>query len=82
MVEVDEKIIKETTKCNWGMECLGNENHVCQIAKIVDCVNGKVHFVNCDENNCKYKLGFGDSKICICPVKIEIFNKHKKQIPS
>ena len=77
-MEIDPKIIKETTKCDKNFECLKNENYTCLTSKVDRAIDGKVHFINCSVANCSYKMSFGNSQICNCPVRKEIFNRHNK----
>ncbi len=76
--EIDEKTLQATTKCPNSFECLGNENHVC-LAKVESCVKEEVYFVDCEDIYCRYKMSFGYSSICNCPVRKEIFKKYNKK---
>ena len=76
--EIEENIIKDTTKCNYDFGCLENENHLCLDAKVAFCVGGQVHFIDCPEKFCKSKMDFGNGKICSCPTRKEIYNKYGK----
>ncbi len=75
--EIDDKILKEASKCSYEFGCLENENHVC-LAKVNDCIDAKIHFVNCIAKRCNYYLSFGSHVVCNCPVRKEIFNKYGK----
>ena len=74
-MEINEELIKITTKCQNNFACLNDENHFC-LSNVDDCINNKVHFVKCSDNNCSYRLSFGYSFICNCPIRKEIFNKY------
>lgn len=54
--EIDEKFISETIYCKSYFDCLKNENHFCLLAKVDNCIAGKVHFITCTEKKCKTKL--------------------------
>ena len=73
---IDEETIEKTTNCDKNFNCLSNELHVyCPVKR---CVDGKVHFIKCLEgNSCTYMLRFGDSYMCTCPVRKEIFKRYK-----
>jgi hypothetical protein len=44
---------------------------------VLDCVNGEIHFVDYTSKvYCGYKMSFGNSEICNCPIRKEIFNKY------
>ena len=74
-MEIDKKTVAETLRCEKNFDCLNNDEHVyCQVES---CVNKAVHFVKCPVMTpCNYKMSFGDSSICTCPVRKEIFNKY------
>ena len=75
-MEIDSKIIEETTKCDKNFECLKNKNYTCNTSIVDRAIGGRVHFINCSVSNCNYKMAFGNSYICNCPVRKEIFNKY------
>ena len=77
-MEIDENILKTTTKCIDNYECLKNENHPCLKSKVESYSIGKVIFINCIKTDCHYKMDYGYSTICNCPVRIEIFNKYDR----
>lgn len=75
-MEIDKIIIEKTLNCNKNFDCLNNNAHVC--CKVEDCINNEVHFIKCLEKlQCTYKMSFGESFICTCPTRKEIFNKYK-----
>jgi hypothetical protein len=76
-MEIDKKILDETIHCTNEFECLKNENYICIITKVGHCIDGKVHFVNCNKV-CNYSMSVGGSTICNCPTRKEIYNKYKK----
>jgi hypothetical protein len=73
---IDDKIIEKTTKCLDNFGCLKDENHPCLVMGVDFCIAGKVHYVDCSKKSCNYKMGYGDSTICNCPTRKEIFNKY------
>lgn len=77
-MEIHKTTLKETVRCVKSFECLSNDNHPCLISKGIRSVESKLLFVECAEDHCNYKLSFGYSKICHCPVRIEIFNKYNR----
>lgn len=74
--KIDKKILDATIHCKYNFECLQNENHLCLNANVDSCVNDSVHFINCNEPCHNYKISFGNSNICFCPTRKEIFNKY------
>jgi hypothetical protein len=73
-VQIDESIIAETKRCHKDFKCLKGEQCYCQAESFA---SNKVLFVKVKGYPfCRYKLPFGFSYICRCPVRIEIFNKY------
>lgn len=73
---VSEETTEETKKCDKDFSCLKGQHE--DLCPVKDCVNGKVHFVEClNSTQCLYKTSFGESFICNCPTRKELFNKHK-----
>ncbi|RLD47679.1 MAG: hypothetical protein DRI94_13655 [Bacteroidetes bacterium] len=73
--EIDSDIINKT-HCDKDFICLKEEaeDNICKINKCFDdkfCSISKAKFENCI--NC---FSFGYSRMCKCPVRIEIFKKY------
>lgn len=76
-MEIDKKIVDDTMSCHRNFGCLSNSNHV--YCKVESCINQKVHFVEPVEKTlCNYKINFGESFICTCPTRKEIFKLYKQ----
>ncbi len=75
-LKIDEKIIRETTRCDRKFLCLKTPSNIyCQVK---DCINEEVLFVKCEDTIiCNYKMSFGNSFVCNCPTRKEIYNLHK-----
>lgn len=72
---VDDSIIRKTTRCEKHLSCMSETRT--ELCKITRNVEDKVYFVKCEENeSCSYRLSFGDSFICNCPVRKAIYNKY------
>ena len=75
--EVSENVIELAVHCKKQHSCLNNNHHKC--CKIVKCIDEKLHFLGTgDHEYCGYKTSFGESCLCRCPVRKEIYNLHKK----
>jgi hypothetical protein len=73
-IEVSEDAIKKTTKCRKNISCLSGK----EICKVELCIDNKIHFIKCVDNNpCSYKVPFGYSYVCLCPVRKELYNSYK-----
>ena len=76
-MDIDKKIISATRNCLRNFSCLNSDIPV--YCKVVNCINKKVHFVKyVDESLCNYKISFGNSIICTCPTRKEIFNQYRQ----
>ena len=72
---VDDNIIKGTTKCKKKFSCLSGETTLCSVEL---CIENKIHFIKCvSKESCNYRISFGFSYVCNCPVRKEIYNKYK-----
>lgn len=79
VIEIHSEIQKETIYCNTNFGCLGKENNcLCLAATVIRCVNSKILFVNCSNAVCMYHMSFGNTTICNCPTRMEIYKKYKK----
>ncbi len=76
-MQIDKKTIDSTVFCKNNLDCLTNEEHFCLKAKVENCINEKVYFINCNNPCCNYKINFGKSCVCDCPVRKEIYDKYK-----
>lgn len=74
--KVDDSAIKEATLCEKNYSCLSEDRkELCKVTRIVE---DKVYFIKCqDTESCSYKMSFGNSFICNCPVRKVIYKKYK-----
>lgn len=74
-IEIDDDIIKKTTKCGKKFSCLCGE--ITQLCKVEECM-GEIIFIKYKEQNlCKYRTYFGYSQVCTCPVRKELYYRYK-----
>jgi len=75
--EVDEAVIKATTRCEKDFACLECEEKV--YCPVEACLMHRVHFVKClHDKPCAYKVRVDRSPVCTCPVRKEIFRRYGK----
>ncbi len=73
-LEISNDIISKTTKCTKNFDCLTNTHHI--YCRVKECYQNEVHFVEClYDDYCTYRMAFGDSYVCNCPTRKEIYNK-------
>lgn len=69
VIKINEDILKKTTRCKKDFSCLSGEMELCRVEL---CVDNKIHFIKCvSDEPCSYKIPFGYSFVCICPVRKE-----------
>ncbi len=62
-------------QCPRNFACL--ESNGRDVPKITNCVEGKIHFVDCKAGQtCLYAMEFGEGRICLCPTRIELYRKY------
>ena len=75
-IKIDERILKETISCERYFECLKDDKK--NSCAVENFNYEKVLFIKCVANRiCSYKRSFGNSFMCACPTRIEIFNKYR-----
>lgn len=75
-LKVSEDVLKDTSNCKQGFSCLAGKGDC--LCEVEDSSNGMVLFIKpaCKSGFCYYRLSFGCSFICNCPVRKEIFNRY------
>jgi hypothetical protein len=76
MFEIDKSIINETQKCRQDFSCLaGSKECLCEVEDSFSNKNkNKINFIKLScEGICDYRMSFGYSNICNCPVRKEIY---------
>lgn len=77
--QIDEAILRRTTKCQRNFVCLTEEG--CPGCEFDGPISDTLNFVIPKKTNieCPYKLLFGfDSYVCQCPTRNELYRKYKK----
>jgi len=76
VIKISDDILKKATRCKKNISCLRDEN--AEICKVELCIENKIHFIKCiNSKPCSYKIPFGYSFVCICPVRKELYNRYK-----
>jgi len=75
--KISEQAIKAADNCIYHFACLsGDEKCLCAVD---DNFNGKILFIKPHNHNaCSYRMSFGYSYICKCPVRKEIFMRYQR----
>ena len=74
-IRISEDILKMADKCRKNHSCLsGQLDDLCKVELNVD---DKIHFVKCmTQEFCPYRISFGYSYVCLCPVRKELFDRY------
>lgn len=73
--EVSQDTIRSAHGCLKNFDCLEGNADLCHVEKEV---NGEVLFIKNDGKNiCNYRISFGDSFICCCPVRKELHKRYR-----
>jgi hypothetical protein len=74
-IRISEECLNKAGKCKKNYSCLsGKRDDLCKVELNVE---DKIHFVKCMSNEpCSYRISFGYSYICVCPVRKELFNQY------
>lgn len=73
---VEKEILEKAKKCKHNFICqaVGGKPH----CRISDTVNGSVFFTaSRHPMGCAYQCSFGSAYMCTCPVRQEIYRKHR-----
>ena len=75
-LKVEEYILQATNKCKNNFSCLdGNKECVCKI--IHSNNNHTVQIEDKPVSACNYILSIGPKMYCLCPVRNDLYNRHK-----
>lgn len=76
ILQVSDKAREETTKCPFSFQCLQDEKRcMCVIER---CLEGNGCFLETVKpQDCPYKMSFGYSYMCHCPIRIELYHRYK-----
>jgi hypothetical protein len=76
-MKVNKDTVSRTVRCAENFSCLeGSKECLCPVH---DCSNGNVHFIHpsLKAKGCSYRLDFGYTYICSCPVRKEMYNTYR-----
>jgi len=73
--KIEKRIVDEAVKCEKEFQCLsGDEECLCPVE---DEIEGNILFVQSLNVSCPYRISFGYSFICTCPVRKYLFIRYK-----
>lgn len=74
VMKIRSELLKEATQCERCFSCLEDTKLTC---KVINSINNNVLFIECTNDSiCSYLMPFGNSQICNCPVRREIYSKY------
>jgi hypothetical protein len=72
--DVSEDTIQSTYGCLKNFACLEGKAELCDVERYL---NNEVLFIGSDGKNiCNYRMSYGDSYMCCCPVRKELHRKY------
>ncbi len=75
MYEISEEIINGSGNCNSSFSCLfGVKDCLCEVD---DLLRDVLFVKRANLEFCNYRMHFGNSIVCICPVRRELYNLYK-----
>jgi hypothetical protein len=74
--QIRDKTLEQTKKCPFSFQCLNeNTRSICTIER---CFEGNGCFLETAKPQaCPYRISFGYSYMCHCPVRIEPYNRYR-----
>jgi hypothetical protein len=74
-IEIPEHIVDKADRCRKNHRCKGDSGNLC---KVVCFMKDDICFVRClDSGDCSYLEPHVKTKLCTCPVRIEIYKRYK-----
>lgn len=78
MRPVSTETLDQTTECEYEFACLeGDPNELCEVEFFAADNFVFLRPSTGEPSSCKYWFEFGDSGICKCPVRVELFRRYK-----
>jgi len=75
-LEVSEDVVRKTDRCPYGMKCLKDGGRPeCEVEHLV--VGNGVFVRSRECIICSYRISHARSYVCLCPVRIELFQRYK-----
>jgi len=73
-LHIDDSILEKTDRCIKNFACLTDRKCLCEISL---CFNKNNLIIKYDKNKpCKYKVSMGDTILCSCPTRKEIYDRY------
>jgi hypothetical protein len=72
--QISDGTRKQTTKCKFSFQCLNEKSR--DVCSINYCVN-PCFLKTVKTGDCPYKMMFGDSYICNCPTRAELYKRYQ-----
>jgi hypothetical protein len=73
---ISKETLQQTIKCTLSFQCLDDERR--DICSVELSLREKGCFLKTVKPiACRYRVSFGDSYLCTCPTRLELFNKYK-----
>ena len=74
-VKIDEEIVQRTTQCEHDFSCI-SEDKTCICEAIRSIGHVILEIKHKYRSVCRYCLSYGNTDICLCPIRNEIYNRY------
>lgn len=73
-LHIAESILKSTDRCLKNFDCLTEGRCLCEVSQSLD---GNSLIIQYDKNKpCRYKASIGNTILCTCPTRNELYNRY------
>jgi hypothetical protein len=78
--EIEEEVVKLADKCSRTHVCLTGEDALyCKVAILMKGTDEEIPLLECFKGAvCPYSKSFGETYICRCPLRREIYIRYEK----
>ena len=74
-IKIDEEIIQKAIYCEYDFKCLSGEKRLlCEVRELFGYAMLVVKHKSATD--CRYHVSIGDTTLCICPARHEIYNRY------
>lgn len=75
-IKIDKEIIQTAIYCEYDFSCLSGEKRcLCEVSELIGYamleIKPKLSI------DCRYYVSIGDTSLCICPTRYEIYNRYR-----
>ena len=74
-IKIDEVVIRSTVNCQYGFRCLsGDTTCLCEVKDSIGY--DMLEIIPKSDTDCNHRISLGNSNFCMCPTRVEIYNRY------